>query len=151
MPDSADVTPFVSRTKLQERQMVSRCTAIASRPDRRVAAASCALLVLAVLTPAHAESLKSTMTSMAATTKAVQAALSSNDLARAENLLKAYSGEAQSASSLFPGNSQKAQDFRARFTKLSATAAGAGGSPAGLKTAFGTIVSQCRSCHSVYK
>ncbi len=131
--------------------MVSRCTAVPYRTDRKVAAACCASLALAAITPAHAESLKSTMNSMAATTKAVQAALSSNDLAKAENLLKAYSGEAQSASSLFPGNSQKAQDFRARFTKLSATAAGAGGSPADLKTAFGTIVSQCRSCHSGYK
>ena len=131
--------------------MVSRCTAVPYRTDRKVVAACCASLALAAVTPAHAESLKSTMSSMAATTKAARTALSSNNLAKAEELLKAYSGEAQLASSLFPGNSQKAQDFRARFTKLSATAAGAGGSPAGLKTAFGTIVSQCRSCHSVYK
>lgn len=131
--------------------MVSRCTAVPSRRDPRVTAASCMLLALAAVTPAHAESLKSTMNSMAATTKAVQTALSSSDIAKAEDLLKAYAGEAQSASALFPGSSPKAQDFRARFTKMSATVAGTGGSPAGLKTAFGNIVSQCRSCHSVYK
>jgi cytochrome c556 len=131
--------------------MVSRYTVVPLRAGPRITAASSLLLALAAVTPADAESLKSTMSSMAATTKAVQAALSSNDLAKAEQLLKAYAGEAQSASALFPGSSQKVQDFRARFTKLSATAAGAGGSPAGLKTAFGSIVSQCRSCHSVYK
>ncbi|WP_282589183.1 hypothetical protein [Lichenifustis flavocetrariae] len=91
---------------------------------------------------------------MAKTTKEAKAALSTTDPATFEAILKAYGDEGKSGMALVAGGSSKARDLRARFSTFAATAEAArqsGGGPVKFKAAFGTIVNECRSCHSVYK
>ncbi|HEX4764959.1 MAG TPA: cytochrome c [Lichenihabitans sp.] len=99
--------------------------------------------------PADAESFKSAMNDMGRTVKVAKAALASSDATKAEEALRAFAGEARTAMALVPGGGGKARDFRQRFTTLSTTAEAA--DPAHFRAAFGEIVNQCRSCHSVYK
>ena len=113
----------------------------------------CAVLLLAALGPVHAETFKTLMQSMAETTKAAKAALGSKDPVKSDQVMQAYASEALAATALWGDSGPKAQDLRKRFTEFAATADAAshsGGSSA-FRSAFGNIVSQCRSCHAVYK
>ncbi|WP_165491092.1 cytochrome c [Lichenihabitans psoromatis] len=104
--------------------------------------------------PLLADPLKATMAEMARTTKEAKAALSANDPATFDAIMKAYAGEGRAGMALFPGGSAKGQDLRTRFSKFSATADAARQSsttPTRFRAAFGSLVGECRSCHSVYK
>ena len=104
--------------------------------------------------PLLADSPKATMAEMARTTKEAKAALSSTDPAAFESVLQAYADEGKAGMALFPGGSAKSQDIRARFSAFAATAEAArqaGGTPARFRAAFGSLVGECRSCHSVYR
>ena len=114
-----------------------------------VLAASAGLWLAMGSGPADAESFKSAMNDMGRTVKTAKAALGSSDAAKAGEALRAFSGEARTAMALVPGGGAKARDFRQRFIALSTTADAA--DPAHFRAAFGEIVNQCRSCHSVYK
>ncbi|WP_165491074.1 cytochrome c [Lichenihabitans psoromatis] len=104
--------------------------------------------------PLLADPLKATMAEMARTTKEAKAALSVTDPATFDAILKAYAGEGRAGMALFPGGSAKGQDLRTRFSKFAATADAArqpSTTPARFRAAFGSLVSECRSCHSAYK
>ena len=104
--------------------------------------------------PLLADPLKMTMGEMARTTKDAKAALSSTNPTTINAILKAYSDEANAGMALFPTGSMKSQDLRARFSAFASIADAArqsGNSPAKFRAAFGSIVGECRSCHSVYK
>ena len=113
----------------------------------------CAVLLLAALGPVHAETFKTLMQSMAETTKAAKTALASKDPVKSDQVMQAYAGEAHAAIALWADGGPKAQDFRERFSKFAATADAAShsGDTSAFRSAFGNIVSQCRSCHAVYK
>ena len=119
------------------------------RATGTVLAMSAGLWLATASAPADADSFKSAMSDMGRTVKAAKAALASGDAAKAAEALRAFAGEARSAMALVPGGGAKARDFRQRFTALSTTAQAA--DPTHLRAAFGEIVNQCRSCHSVYK
>ena len=112
------------------------------------------MALVATCGPLCADPLKATMAEMARTTKEAKAALSVADPATIDAILKAYADEGKAGMALFPGGSAKSQDLRARFSAFAATADAArhsGVGPAKFKAAFGSIVNECRSCHSVYK
>ena len=91
---------------------------------------------------------------MAKTTKEAKAALSATDPAITDAILQTYVDEAKAGMALFPGGSAKGQDLRARFSAFDATADAArqaGSTPARFRAAFGSLINECRSCHSVYK
>ncbi len=114
----------------------------------------CAIIVC-VVGPAYALSLKSIMGSMADTTKLAKATVGNFDQAQAADVLQRYASDAQAAGASYAtGTNAKAQDLRARFQEMAATADGARRSALNAKsfrTAFTAIVGECRSCHSVYK
>ncbi len=110
--------------------------------------------LMASTEPLLADPLKATMAEMARTTKEAKAALSVTDPATFDAILKAYAGEGRAGMALFPGGSAKGQDLRTRFSKFAATADAArqpSTTPARFRAAFGSLVSECRSCHSAYK
>lgn len=101
-----------------------------------------------------ADPLKATMGEMAKTTKEAKAALSASDAGTFDAILKAYADEGRAGMALFAGGSAKNQDLRARFSTFAGTADAARKSqvgPAKFKATFGSLVNECRSCHSVYK
>lgn len=120
-----------------------------SKLRNRLLAGGAGLLILVGPGWAATASLKSVMNEMAATTKAAKRAVGSGDVAQAEAVLTGYAAEAKAAGAAIGGNDTKAQDLRRRFSALAATTEGA--QPTTFRSAFGTIVGQCRSCHAVYK
>ena len=112
------------------------------------------VVLVATCGPLVADPLKAMMGGMAKTTKEAKAALSATDPAITDAILHAYADEGKAGVALFPGGSAKGQDLRARFSAFAATADAArqaGGTPARFRAAFGSLVNECRSCHSVYK
>ena len=107
------------------------------------------LLLTASKVPAATTSIKAIMSEMAGTTKLARTAAASGDLAKAQAVLMSFAAESRSAAALVGGGDPRSMDLRKRFTVLASTAEGA--QPARFKAAFGAIVSQCRSCHDVYR
>ncbi len=95
------------------------------------------------------------MEHMGETTKAGKSELGSFDPARAEAIFRAYAQQARTADAFYAaGGSAKAQDLHARFLRFAAAADTASSSAtdrAKFRSSFGSLVAECRSCHSVYK
>lgn len=110
--------------------------------------------LIATCGPLLADPLKATMGEMAKTTKEAKAALSATNAGTFDAILKSYADEGRAGRALFPGGSAGNQDLRARFSTFAATADEARRSRVDstrFKTTFSSLVSECRSCHSVYK
>lgn len=104
---------------------------------------------------AWAISLKGMMNSFRDTTSSAKATAASFDLNSAQKILREYAAEGRAADKLYAGGgSAKAKDLDARFVRFASLADSAAVSVtdrASFKTAFATIVGECRSCHSAYK
>lgn len=104
--------------------------------------------------PAQAGPLKQIMKRMNETTKAAKAELAAFDSSGAAALLQDYAQEARDAAALRAADaSSKSQDLHARFVRLASTAenATAAANEPQFRKLFTDVVTQCKSCHSVYK
>lgn len=135
-------------------------TEVAASSNRKVMSALGACLAASIIgasaaPQAQAGPLKQLMEHMNQTTKAAKAALGAFDPANATALLQAYAQEAHEGENLRAGDtSAKSKDLRARFARLASTAekgSAAASNRAQFRKTFIDVVTQCKSCHSVYK
>ncbi len=115
-----------------------------------------AALVLVVLVgPALAASLKNIMGDMGDNTTTAKAVIANFDNAAAQKVLRRYAADAQAAGDMFASQgSAKEKDLRARFIKMATVADNASQSvqdKASFRKAFVAVAGECKSCHSTYK